>query len=156
MTTSGKSISFGSIWSTVRRPLMKCAGGSTCVPHWPTCVKSSEKNPEPIVSGRLSYQQIVLRVSSGKPGQRGIPGANSCVRSTYFFDASTFCIFHSGLSSAPHTDELTKSKSSARTRTHSKSFPKQKERGSVLHEMLLACDASLHRFTEVSFRIRLC
>src|SRR5262249_2946052 len=71
---------------------MKCAGGSTCVPHWPTCVKSSEKKPEPVVSGRLSYQEIVLRVSSGKPGQRGIPGANSCVRSTYFFDASTFWI----------------------------------------------------------------
>ena len=27
-----------------------------CVPHWPTCVKTSEKKPLPIVSGRLSYQ----------------------------------------------------------------------------------------------------
>src|SRR6476660_904040 len=115
---------------------MKGAGGSTCVPHWPTCVKSSEKNPEPIVSGRLSYQQIVLRVSSGKPGQRGIPGANSCVRSTYFFDASIFWIVQSGLSSAQHTDEITKSKSGARTRTHSKTFAKQKDRGSVLSETL--------------------
>src|SRR6476620_12543239 len=85
---------------------MKCAGGSTCVPHWPTCVKSSEKNPEPIVSGRLSYQQIVLRVSSGKPGQRGIPGANACVRSTYFFDASTFCICQSCRASVPEAVRL--------------------------------------------------
>src|SRR6478672_119358 len=149
MTTSGRSISFGSIWSTVRRPLMKCAGGSTCVPHWPTCVKSSEKNPEPIVSGRLSYQQIVLRVSSGKPGQRGIPGANSCVRSTYFFDASTFWIFQSGLSSAPNAAELTRSKSGVSTRTYSQSFPKQKERGSLLSEALQKCCASSHRFNVV-------
>ena len=31
---------------------------------------------------------MVLRISSGNPGHRGIPGTNSCVRSTYFLPAS--------------------------------------------------------------------
>src|ERR1700686_5483410 len=80
--TNGNTISFGSILSTVRPPLTKCAGGSTCVPHWPTWQNCCTKNPDPRVPGFGSYQYSVRTVSLSKPFQWGMSGENVCVRST--------------------------------------------------------------------------
>src|SRR5437867_4498540 len=52
---------------------MKCAGGSTCVPHCPTCVKTSEKKPAPTVSGRFSYNKSPFAFHLEIPATAGSP-----------------------------------------------------------------------------------
>src|SRR6266516_7350368 len=47
--------------------------------------------------------------------RRGIPGAKSCARSTYFLEASSFWIFQSERSSAGETMVTTKKKSDTKT-----------------------------------------